>query len=220
MRRTFLTSIMALVLGFVAVAQDWDVKMKEYGLVDVTTMCNTFIVDIRYASTNNFVGKNMYGDFTQTYLIKDAAVSLVKAQEALKRIDPDYSLIIYDAARPQSVQQTMWDEVKGTPQQQYVARPAKGGTHNFGVAVDVGLAYKGEPVDMGTEFDCFTEDAHITSERWLVKKGRISEEALKNRQLLRKVMTEAGYKTYRHEWWHFERYRIKYARATFKLLDF
>ncbi len=211
---------MSLMVCFASMAQDWDAKMKEYGLVDVTTMCSTFIVDIRYASTNNFVGKDMYGGFTKTYLIKDAAESLVKAQEKLKSIDPNYSLIIYDAARPQSVQQIMWNVVKDTPEQQYVARPGKGGTHNFGVAVDVGLAYKGKPVDMGTEFDCFTSDAHITSEQWLVKKGRISEEALKNRKLLRKVMTESGYKTYRHEWWHFERYRIKYARAHFKLLNF
>ena len=86
--------------------------------------------------------------------------------------------------------------------------------------MDVGLAYAGKPVDMGSGFDDFTEKAHITAEETLVKQGKISREALKNRRLLRRVMTEAGYKTYRREWCHFERYRVKYARAHLKLLDF
>ena len=218
MLRIALLALMAAML--MSAAPDWDAEMRRAGMVRIADLCTNFVVDLRYAGTNNFVGKNMYGSFRGVYLQRDAAESLVAAQAALKKIDPKYSIIIYDAARPRSVQQTMWDAVRGTTNAQYVARPERGGCHNYGVAVDVGLAYDGVPVDMGTDFDCFTASAHITDEPALVKQGKISREAMNNRRLLRRVMTQAGFMTYRREWWHFERYRIKYTRAHFKLLDF
>lgn len=218
--------VMSSVLAVLVVAMlmsadvDWDAKMQQRNMVKVTDLCDSFIIDLRYATTNNFVGKNMYGTFRGVYLQRETAQSLVAAQKALKKIDEKYSIIIYDAARPQSVQQTMWDVVKNTPNAKYVAPPTNGGCHNYGVAVDIGLAYDGKPMDMGTDFDNFTELAHITNESALVQQGKMSRQALKNRQLLRRVMREAGFLTIRKEWWHFERYRIKYARAHFKLLDF
>lgn len=223
MRRTLKTLLLMLAVAITLMSgslPDWDALMLKAGMVKVTDLCDSFVVDLRYAGTRNFVGKNMYGSFNGVYLHPDAAQSLVAAQKALKKIDANYSIIIYDAARPRSVQRTMWNAVKGTSDAQYVARPERGGCHNYGVAVDVGLAYAGKPVDMGSGFDDFTEKAHITAEETLVKQGKINREALKNRRLLRRVMTEAGYKTYRREWWHFERYRVKYARAHLKLLDF
>lgn len=195
-------------------------KMKRLGLIELSSLDSSFIIDLRYATSNNFAGKNMYGKFKQAFLVKDAARSLLKAQKALQRIDVRYSIIIYDAARPRTAQQAMWDAVKGTVGEQYVAPPGKGGPHNFGVAVDVGLAFDGVPLDMGTEFDSFNTASHITDEEALVAEKKISPEALKNRRLLRKAMTDAGFLTYRREWWHFERYRVKYARANYKLLDF
>ncbi|MGM9804082.1 MAG: M15 family metallopeptidase [Muribaculaceae bacterium] len=219
-----LTITLALMVAFSALLHasqpNYDALMAKYGMVDVKQLEPTLIVDLRYASTNNFVGKNMYGTLQRAYLHRDAAKALQKAQQALQKINPGYSIIIYDAARPQSVQRTMWDVVKGTPNEQYVARPQKGGCHNFGVAVDVGLALNGTPLDMGTPFDTFSTASHITNEAQLVKQGIISKEALKNRQLLRQAMTQAGFKTYRREWWHFERYRVAYARANLRLLDF
>lgn len=210
----------ACLLMLVSADIDWASQMERRGMVDVEKLCNSFIIDIRYATSNNFVGKNMYGSFTRVYLHSDAARSLVAAQKALQKIDKAYSIIIYDAARPQSVQRAMWNTVKGTQNARYVARPERGGPHNYGVAVDVGLAYNGVPMDMGTDFDSFSTASHITNEHLLVKQGRISKQALRNRQLLRRVMTEAGFMTYRREWWHFERHRIKYARAHCRLLNF
>ena len=208
------------VMALASAGVDWDAKMVKRGMVEVTRLDPTVAVDLRYATTNNFVGKNMYGTFCKAYLHADAAAALIKAQKALKKHDARYSIVIYDAARPQSVQRTMWNAVKGTANARYVARPERGGPHNYGIAVDVGLLYDGAPVDMGTQFDSFSDASHITQEQMLVKQGRISREALSNRALLRRVMTQAGFMTYRREWWHFELHRIKYARAHCRLLDF
>ncbi|MCI6894055.1 MAG: M15 family metallopeptidase [Bacteroidales bacterium] len=209
-----------VVMALASAGVDWDAKMVKRGMVEVTRLDPTVAVDLRYATTNNFVGRNMYGTFCKAYLHADAAAALIKAQKALKKHDARYSIVIYDAARPQSVQRTMWNAVKGTANARYVARPERGGPHNYGIAVDVGLLYDGAPVDMGTQFDSFSDASHITQEQMLVKQGRISREALSNRALLRRVMTQAGFMTYRREWWHFELHRIKYARAHCRLLDF
>lgn len=103
---------------------------------------------------------------------------------------------------------------------QYVARPFKGGPHNYGVAVDVTLAYCGKEMDMGTDFDSFSDMAHTDHERRLVAQGRMTKAALYHRYLLRKVMTQSGFMIYKREWWHFERHRIAWARCNLKQLDF
>lgn len=199
----------------------WDTLMLDRGLVDVTTLgLSNVSVDLRYATENNFAGRNMYGDFNKAYLHKDAAESLRRALTILQADDPNWGVVIYDAARPLSVQRVMFDEVKGTAQQKYVAPPNGGGPHNYGIALDIGLTYDGRPVDMGTPFDTFNETAHITAEPLLVKQGKITHEAMDNRVMLRRAMTEAGFRTYSREWWHFTRYTSKYARARLIILDF
>ena len=199
---------------------DYGARMSKAGLVDLSTLGPGITICLKYATTDNFTHKNMYGDFRCAYLIKPAAESLRKALKQLRAINPDYGFIIYDAARPLSVQQKMWNAVRGTVGQRYVAPPRRGGPHNYGVAIDISLTYKGHPMDMGTPFDTFTTDAHSTNEPLLVKQGRISQQAMRNRQLLRKVLTDNGFMTYSREWWHFERYRVGYARKHFALLNF
>jgi len=198
----------------------FDTKMREYGLVDVASLDSSIIVCLKYATTDNFVGEDMYCGLHKAYLHPITAKMLIAALHRLQAIDPDYTFIIYDAARPQSVQRHMWEIVENTPQEPYVAKPHKGGNHNFGIAVDLSIAYKGEPIDMGTAFDCFTSDAHITHEKQLVRQGRITPEARKNRQLLRKVMKEQGFIPLSNEWWHFNSHTIQYARKHIRLLDF
>lgn len=195
-------------------------RIKHYNLVDVATLGPGITVDLKYATTDNFVHRNMYGDFNRAYLHPDAASALRKALLQLRRIDKNFGFIIYDAARPVSVQRIMWKAVAGTPHQKYVARPHRGGPHNYGIAVDIALTFRGKPVDMGTPFDTFSSDAHITNEVLLVKQGRISARARTNRTLLRTVMTSNGFTTFSREWWHFTRYDMKYTRAHIKLLDF
>lgn len=198
----------------------WEEKMTEYGLVDIATVDPTIIVDLKYATTDNFVGENMYGSLCRAYLRPEIAEALKRVQTALKKRNPAYSLIIYDAARPQSVQKLMYDRVKDTKYSRYVAKPYKGGHHNFGVAVDISIACDGVPLDMGTGFDSFSVVSHIDNEDELLRTGKITKEALANRRLLRKLMKAEGFTTYRREWWHFQQYEISYARANLRLLDF
>ena len=201
-------------------AEEYRQKFSKLGLVDIQSIDSTIVVDLKYATTDNFMGENMYGNLRRAYLNKATAKSLAAAQKALKRVNPGYSIVIYDAGRPVSVQRKMWKRVAGTANSPYVARGDKGGPHNYGVAVDVGLLLNGKEVDMGTAFDTFNATAHITDEGTLVNSGKISAQAKKNRETLRKAMTEAGFRTYSREWWHFERFRTSYARKHYPLINF
>ena len=199
---------------------DIDAAMQEYGLVDIATIDASILVELKYAGSDNFVGSNMYGSLRKAYFRPEIARALAAVQRELRRIDSHLSLIIYDAARPQSAQQLMWDVVKDTPNRRYVAKPNRGGHHNFGIAVDLSIARDGVPVDMGSDFDSFSEVSHIDNEASLLRRHLITREALDNRRLLRRLMRAQGFTTYRREWWHFQQYDINYARRTFRLLDF
>ena len=146
--------------------------------------------------------------------------SLLKAQKLLKESHPGYSLIVYDAARPMSVQQKMWDAVKGTSRYIYVSNPARGGgLHNYGMAVDISiLDAQGRPLPMGTPVDYLGKEAHITGEERLVQTGRITAQELENRRLLRKVMKEAGFRPLPSEWWHFNRVSRQTAKEKYRLI--
>ena len=198
---------------------DIDAAMQEYGLVDIATIDASILVELKYAGTDNFVGSNMYGSLRKAYFRPEIAKALAAVQRELRRIDSHLSLIIYDAARPQSAQQLMWDVVKDTRYRRYVAKPNRGGHHNFGIAVDLSIARDGVPVDMGSDFDSFSEVSHIDNEASLLRRRLITREALDNRRLLRRLMRAQGFTTYRREWWHFQQYDINYARRTFRLLD-
>ena len=140
-------------------------KFTEYGLVDVLTICPTIQVSLKYASTDNFMGINMYGKLDKAYVVPEIAEMLKKAQFLLQSIHPGFSLLIYDAARPLSIQQKMFNYVKGTPQEKYIANPGinGGGYHNYGIAVDLTIIDKNsQPLDMGSEFD-----ARSTTAIWI-----------------------------------------------------
>ena len=92
-------------------------------------------VDLRYATDNNFMEKNVYGIFNKAFLHEHAALKLQKAIGYLEKIKPGYKLIIFDALRPRSVQYKLWEHVVGTDQQKYVADPAGGSVHNYGFAI-------------------------------------------------------------------------------------
>lgn len=183
-----------------------ELKMEAIGLVDIETLTDDIPVSLMYARDDNFTGKVMYHDLTRAYLHPEAARALLKAQAALKRIRPDLSLKVYDAARPMSVQQIMWDAVKDTDKQIYVSNPARGGgLHNYGLAVDVTLCEvaTGDTLTMGTHIDYFGKRAQVRHEATFLADGSLSQEAYENRLLLRNVMTSAGYKVLLSEWWHF-----------------
>ena len=194
-------------------------RMAQQGLVDILTVDSTIQVSLMYSRADNFTGKVLYTDLREAYLHPKAATALAKAQKALKKLRPDLSLKIYDATRPMSVQQKMWNTVAGTKQQNYVSNPRNGGgMHNYGLAVDITLceAVTGDTLDMGTKVDFLGSYAHIDNETGLVSQHIITPKAKENRELLRKVMTEAGFKPLRTEWWHFNLVSRAEAKAHYK----
>jgi len=197
-----------------------ELSMERQGMVDVTSADRSIQVSLMYARADNFTGGVLYSDLRRAYLHPKAAAALAKAQAELKRLRPDLSLKVYDAARPMSIQQKMWDKVKGTPKYFYVSNPARGGgLHNYGMAVDITLCrLNGDSIPMGTKIDHMGTAAHIDNEEALVKAGRISREALRNRRLLRRVMRFAGFKPLKTEWWHFNFISRATAKKYYKVI--
>ena len=197
-----------------------ELSMERQGMVDIHTRDKTIPVSLMYARADNFTGQVLYTDLTRAYLHPKAAAALAKAQRRLKQLRPDLSLKVYDAARPMSIQQRMWDKVKNTKKYFYVSNPARGGgLHNYGMAVDITLCdARGDTLDMGTKIDYMGPAAHIDREDALVKSGRISRRALENRRLLREVMRYAGFKPLRTEWWHFNLISRATAKKYYKVI--
>lgn len=236
MGKRIIFSILCLVWTFTAAAQqaNFDAKMLEYGLVDVQTLDEEIGVELKYATEDNFVGKNMYGTLKKAYLLPHFAKRVVQAQRILREQHPDYSLLIYDAARPLSVQRQMRQAVEGTPYTVYVADGTRGGRHNYGVAVDLTIVDgKGKPLDMGAEFDDFTQKAWVGEKNafslaeykayveMLRRKGLISDEAARNRTMLLEIMDSVGLRPYVREWWHYqEKISMPATRERYKLLEF
>ncbi len=166
---------------------------------------DAIVLELRYASTNNFTGRNLYGVFNRAYLQKSAAKKLTRASANLKAIQPKYKLLIFDALRPRSVQYLLWDKVKGTDQQKYVANPQSGSIHNYGFAVDLSVVDESaKELDMGTSFDDFTALAQPAQEEKFLESGKLTQQQLQNRRLLRKAMEDAGFIQLPLEWWHFD----------------
>lgn len=196
-------------------------RLEKMGLVDVATLDSALVVYLPYATPNNFTGQVLYEDLDRAFLQPEVAEKLLKALHILRRSHPELTLIVYDAARPISIQRRMWEVVKGTPQQIYVSNPnSGGGLHNYGAAVDLTLADRNEnPLPMGTPFDFFGPEAHIDREAELVSGGKITQAEADNRQLLRRVMREAGFIPLRSEWWHFNSLRLAEAKTRYPLID-
>ena len=177
-------------------------------------------VDLRYASTNNFMKENLYGDFNRAFLHRIAADKLKRAAKNLQKIKPGWKLLVYDGLRPRSVQWQLWDRVKGTDQQPYVANPKRGSIHNYGFAVDLTLQdTEGREVDMGTEFDHFGKLAQPALEQKFIKQGKLTRQQVENRRLLRGVMEDAGFIQLPIEWWHYDALPKKEVKANYKIIE-
>lgn len=90
--------------SFHIIAENFEVKFKQYGLVDISTLDKSIIVHLKYATKDNFLKTNLYGNLKHAYFQPSIAKRIVKAQKLLKAKNPKYSLVIYDAARPLSIQ--------------------------------------------------------------------------------------------------------------------
>jgi zinc D-Ala-D-Ala dipeptidase len=178
--------------------------MAAKGLIDVQSLDPHIRVELKYATSDNFLHADVYGDLKHCYLQKAVAEKLVAAQKALRKQKPGWSLLVYDCARPRRVQLRMWNLVRGTEQQKYVAPPRLGSAHNYGAAVDVTIIdAEGQPLDMGTPYDFFGDLAQPKHEAAFLKEGKLSPAQVENRKLLRGVMWKAGFISRLDEWWHF-----------------
>ncbi len=169
--------------------------LRKAQLVDLTALDKSIKLDIRYASTNNFLGSPFYGA-AKAFMQKPAAEALVRAHKKLEK--QGYGLLIHDAYRPWFVTKTFWD---ATPTQfhHFVANPQQGSRHNRGCAVDLTLYDRktGKAVAMVGGYDEFSDRSYpdyiggTSLERW-------------HRDLLRDTMESEGFNVYEAEWWHFD----------------
>ncbi|KHO20850.1 D-alanyl-D-alanine dipeptidase [Mycolicibacterium setense] len=160
----------------------------EAGLVDVRTVIPDAVIDLRYATTDNFVGQRLYPSGAPCLVHESMVPGLAAAAAALR---PE-TLVFWDCYRPHEVQVRMFEVV---PNPNWVARPgAYARSHEAGRSVDVTIA----GADMGTEFDDFTPRslAYATD--------GISPTAQANRARLREAMKAGGLTVYSGEWWHFD----------------
>jgi zinc D-Ala-D-Ala dipeptidase len=162
-------------------------------LEEVTARIPDAVVDLRYATPDNFMKKQVYPTGARALLVPEAVDKLAEAAKALKA--KGFRIKLWDCYRPRSVQQELWNIM---PQKGLVADPKTGSHHNRGAAVDLTLVDKdGKDVEMPTGFDDFSK-----ASRHYFQGG--TETARKHRDLLREVMEAAGFKRNPMEWWHYE----------------
>jgi D-alanyl-D-alanine dipeptidase len=164
-------------------------------LVEPARLDSTIHLDVRYATTNNFLGSVFYSS-AHAFLQRPAAEALVRAARALRPLG--YGLLIHDAYRPWYVTKVFWDATP--PESRWlVANPALGSKHNRGAAVDITLydLATGRPVEMPSTYDEATPRAladfpgGTSRQRW-------------HRALLRRVLSAEGFTVNPSEWWHFD----------------
>jgi zinc D-Ala-D-Ala dipeptidase len=173
-------------------------------------------VDLRYATPNNFVGRDLYSPFDCAWLHVQAASALEQVVAWLAARRPGCTPLVLDALRPQRVQQQLWDALEGTGLQMYLADPARGSIHSYGMALDITILDEhGRELDMGTGFDDLTELSHPRLEEGFLATGQLTEQQLANRRLLREAMIDAGFRGINTEWWHFDCGDRELVRRTF-----
>lgn len=175
---------------------------------------------LKYATADNFMKENLYGEFNTCYLHKEAFVKFQKAVELLKESNTGRRFVLFDCLRPRSIQYKLWEKVKGTSKEPYVANPETGSIHNFGFALDLSiLENDGKELDMGTSFDDFSKLSEPVLEKEFLKKGKLSSTQIANREFLRNILTQAGFEQRPNEWWHFDALSSKIVKKRYKMIE-
>lgn len=167
---------------------------RQADLVELVKLDPTIKLDIRYAGTNNFLGKPVYKD-ARAFLQRPAAEALLAVHRELKA--SGYGLLIHDGYRPWAITKLFWDMTSGY-QREFVADPAKGSKHNRGCAVDLTIydLALGAAVEMPSGYDEMTPRAYPDYQGG-------PPEARGRRDLLRQAMERHGFTVEPNEWWHF-----------------
>jgi D-alanyl-D-alanine dipeptidase len=162
-------------------------------LIDLASFVPGVVLDIRYATPNNFTKEVIYKQ-AKAYARKPVAAALKEAQKSFAQ--HGVGIKIFDAYRPYSATVKFYEVYKDTT---YVASPYRGSRHNRGCAIDMTLVdlKTGKELKMPTEFDSFKKEAWPST---IIKDA----EAKKNRDLIISVMTKHGFKVNSSEWWHFD----------------
>lgn len=206
MNRILLSTAFGLIISISGAQNKYGIKAINYPeyqeslkanpekeLVDLEKIIPDMVMDIRYATTNNFMKEKIY-TLSKAYARKPVAEALKKAQKEFKNMG--LGIIMYDAYRPYKATVKFYELYHDTT---YVASPYRGSRHNRGCALDmsiVDLNTKKE-VKMPTEFDSFKKAAWPST-------PIADPEARKNRELIIKVMKNNGFKVNSSEWWHFD----------------
>lgn len=165
---------------------------EEPALLNIKDVAPGIVVEMRYATTDNFTGKVLY-PAAECVLCEPAALRLAAVQKTLQK--RGLGLKVWDCYRPVSVQWKLWETV---PDARYVADPKKGSRHNRGASVDLTLVdAQGRELEMPTAFDEFSEKAHRTYDD-------LPAHVLRNRQILQDAMEAEGFVGLPTEWWHFD----------------
>lgn len=191
-------------------------------LIDVAKIDTRWVIDIRYATADNFTKTKLY-PVARCVLRKEVAEMLNAAQKYLDAHHKKNFLMLKDCYRPERVQFLMWEVVKNTPMQGYVADPnsQNGSVHNYGAAVDLTLVDEnGKELDMGTEYDHLGPLAEPRLEEKYLAEKKLNQMQIANRHLLRDAMVEGGhFKAISNEWWHFDALQGGELRKKFRKLD-
>jgi D-alanyl-D-alanine dipeptidase len=184
-----------LIEALAASPPEEDGDFRPSDLAELVALDSTIALDIRYATTNNFMGEIFYSE-PRAFLQRPAAEALVRAHHWLD--EQGYGLLIHDGYRPWYVTKMFWD---ATPEELrvFVANPANGSRHNRGCAVDLTLydLETGTPVTMTGGYDEMSPRSYpdypggTARQRW-------------HRELLREAMEAQGFSVYEAEWWHFD----------------
>lgn len=192
---------------------------NDKNFADVSEISN-LRVNLRYASENNFLKRNVYGEFHQCFLHRIAAEKLRKAARELQEERPGWKLLAFDCLRPRSVQTKLFAVVKGTGQQPYVADPRSGSIHNYGFAIDLSLEDEnGRELDMGTGFDDFTPLSQPNREHEFLQAGKLIRNQIEHRLILRKIMLHAGFLQLPIEWWHYDALPREEVTSQYKIVE-
>lgn len=171
-----------------------EVKVPDYDTLewaDIAFLDSSIVIDMKYATTDNFVQEKMY-ECGRCFLRPQIARAVVRIHQNLQQ--QGYGLKMYDCFRPRPIQSKLW---KKMPDARYVMHPSKGSMHNRGAAVDLTIVdADGQELDMGTGFDYFGKEAYHTYTAH-------SDTIAQNRKLLLESMRAEGFRHIRTEWWHY-----------------
>lgn len=169
--------------------------------VELIRLIPSAIIDLKYATTNNFVEEKMY-DCGRCFVRPEVGETLQKVAAELD--NSDFRLVFFDCYRPRPIQWKLWNKV---PDPRYVADPRKGSMHNRGSAVDLTIATAdGKLLDMGTAFDFFGPKAYHDYKD-------LPDEVIANRKFLKNIMEKYQFRPTRTEWWHYSYKPKSYAIA-------